>query len=209
MVRLWDMLNCLYKSFDLWPLLKIHFGLIPCPTLSLSWAGEQQPGTLLFHWSRTFAPSRRRLWQWKPHLSKFYLNKSMTWEDWGPPFITPELAFRCQMSSVTHHKSLVITSELFKHSSRISLLCGAELPTVGRNISTFLHLGSVPGRVVRVQARQTRLNHIFLGAAPVVGLLVLGRGILSNNNLYWVTIIINTTHHTHMALCATRPLGSR
>ena len=44
MVRLWDMLNCLYKSFDLWPLLKIHFGLIPCPTLSLSWAGEQQPG---------------------------------------------------------------------------------------------------------------------------------------------------------------------
>ena len=113
------------------------------------------------------------------------------------------------MSSVTHHKSLVITSELFKHLSRISLLCGAELPTVGRNISTFLHLGSVPGRVVRVQARQTRLNHIFLGAAPVVGLLVLGRGILSNNNLYWVTIIINTTHHTHMALCATRPLGSR
>ena len=82
----------------------------------------------------------------------------------------------------------------------------------GENISTFLHLGSVPGGVatiVRVQARQTRLNHIFLGAAPLVGLLVLGRGILSNNNLYWVTIIINTTHHTHMALCATRPLGSR
>ena len=114
------------------------------------------------------------------------------------------------MSSVTHHKSLVITSELFKHLSRISLLCGgAELPTAVRNISTFLHLGSVLGGVVRVQARQTRLNHIFLGAAPVVGLLVLGRGILSNNNLYWVTIIINTTHHTHMALCATRPLGSR
>ena len=161
-------------------------------------------GTLLFHWSRTFAPSRRRLLQWKPHLSKFYLNKYMTWEDWGPPFITPELAFRCQMSSVTHHKSLVITSELFKHLSRIS-----RAANCGENISTFLHLGSVPGRVVRVQARQTRLNHIFLGAAPVVGLLVLGRGILSNNNLYWVTIIINTTQHTHMALCATRPLGSR